>query len=461
MFRSINPANEQLAAEFAPLDRTGIEHRLMAAAGAYTGWSTQSVAERSRVLTRAADLLAWDREVHARLLTEEMGKTIRAAREEVAKCERALRYYADNAADFLADTSVRADGRVSYQSLGVILAIMPWNFPYWQVVRFAAPALAAGNVALLKHASNVPRCALELEKLFRSAGAPAGVFQTLLIEVHDVAGVVADERVAAVTLTGSEGAGKSVARTAGENLKKCVLELGGSDPFIVLADADVPQAARVAAASRMINNGQSCIAAKRFVVERSIAEQFAELFVAAVRGLTVGDPMMEITDVGPLATGQIRREVTSQVERTIAAGARVLTGGRSGGGAGFFYEPTVLTDVPLHSPAANEEVFGPVAPVFVAEDPDHALMLANATRFGLGASVWTSSNPAAERFASALQAGTVALNGMVASDPRFPFGGIKKSGYGRELGVEGMREFLNIKTIRWETTRTLSTAQSE
>jgi succinate-semialdehyde dehydrogenase / glutarate-semialdehyde dehydrogenase len=460
MIESINPANEQLVAQFTPLDSAAIDRKLSEAFAAFTMWSARGVDHRAQVLTRAADLLARERERHARLLTGEMGKTIRAAREEVAKCERTLRYYADNAGDFLADTSVREDGRVSYQPLGVVLAIMPWNFPYWQVVRFAAPALVAGNVALLKHASNVPRCALELDALFRDAGAGTGTFQTLLIEVDDVASVIADERVAAVTLTGSERAGREVARTAGEHLKKCVLELGGSDPFVVLADADVAEAARVAAISRMVNNGQSCIAAKRFVVEAAIAEQFTELFVAAVRALKLGDPMDEASDIGPLAMERIRDEVASQVERTTAAGAQVLAGGRPGARPGFFYEPTVLAGVPLDSPAAVEEIFGPVAPIFIADGADHALELANATRFGLGASVWTRSQPMAERFARGLEAGTVSINGMVASDPRFPFGGIKKSGYGRELSVEGMREFLNIKTVRWNGP-TASTAQAE
>jgi succinate-semialdehyde dehydrogenase/glutarate-semialdehyde dehydrogenase len=448
VIKSVDPSTESLVAEFTPLAEAELEERVFRAHTASSLWRTQSVGSRTQVLVNAAEALAAERERHARLLTEEMGKTIRAARDEVAKCELTLRYYAEHAAAFLSAAEVADAGRVVYQPLGVVLAVMPWNFPYWQVIRFAAPALAAGNVALLKHASNVPRCALELERLFAEAGAPPGVFQTLLVEVSAVSRIISDDRVAAVTLTGSEGAGRAVASTAGEHLKKCVLELGGSDPFVVLADADIREAARVAATSRTINNGQSCIAAKRFIVERAVAAEFVGAFTDAVRALRVGDPKDEATDVGPLATPQIRDEVASQVERTVAAGAKVATGGGARAGRGYFFEPTVLLEVPLDSPAAVEEVFGPVAPVFVADDSDQALDIANATRFGLGANVWTRSEPLADRFATQLEAGTVFINGMVASDPRFPFGGIKKSGYGRELGVEGMREFMNVKTIR-------------
>jgi succinate-semialdehyde dehydrogenase/glutarate-semialdehyde dehydrogenase len=448
VIKSVDPSTESLIAEFTPLEEGELEERVLQTHTALSSWRALPVGLRTGILLEAARILGTDRERHARLLTEEMGKTIRAARDEVAKCERTLRYYAGNAADFLTDTEVSGAGRIAYQPLGVVLAVMPWNFPYWQVIRFAAPALAAGNVALLKHASNVPRCALELERLFADAGAPTGVLQSLLVEVAAVSRIIADDRIAAVTLTGSEAAGRAVARTAGEHLKKCVLELGGSDPFVVLADADVPEAARVAATSRTINNGQSCIAAKRFIVDRRIADEVIAAFTHAVRALRVGDPKDEATDIGPLATPQIRDEVASQVERTVAAGASVATGGGARPGRGYYFEPTVLLDVPLDSPAAVEEVFGPVAPVFIADDAGHALTIANGTRFGLGANVWTRSDALAEQFARDLQAGTVFINGMVASDPRFPFGGIKKSGYGRELGVEGMREFVNVKTIR-------------
>lgn len=448
MIKSVDPATESVNAEFQPLGDAELESRVLRAHTALPAWRELPFETRTAVLIRAAGALSAAADDHARLMTAEMGKTIRAAREEAAKCARTLRYYADHARAFLADTVVSPDGRIAYQPLGVVLAVMPWNFPYWQVIRFAAPALAAGNVVLLKHASNVPRCALELERLFRDAGAPEGVFQALLVEVPAVGRIIADDRVAAVTLTGSEAAGRAVARTAGEHLKKCVLELGGSDPFIVLRDADVNAAARIAATSRTINNGQSCIAAKRFIVERPAAGQFVAALTATVRALQVGDPMDEATDVGPLATPQIRDEVASQVERTVAAGARVATGGGPRTGRGYYFEPTVLLDVPTDSPAAVEEVFGPVAPVFVVDDAESALALANASRFGLGANVWTTSDLLAERFARDLEAGSVFINGMVASDPRFPFGGIKKSGYGRELSVEGMREFMNVKTIR-------------
>ncbi|CAN5242201.1 NAD-dependent succinate-semialdehyde dehydrogenase [soil metagenome] len=461
VIKSVDPATEAIIAEFSPLGEAELEERVLRAHTAFGPWRALPIGSRTEILVNAARILSSDGERHARLLTEEMGKTIRAARDEVAKCARTLRYYAEHAADFLSDTEVAGGGRIAYQPLGVILAVMPWNFPYWQVIRFAAPALAAGNVALLKHASNVPRCALELERLFAEAGAPAGGFQSLLVEVPAVSALIGDDRIAAVTLTGSEAAGRAVARTAGEHLKKCVLELGGSDPFVVLADADVREAARTAAMSRTINNGQSCIAAKRFIVERPIAAGFIAAFTDVVRSLRVGDPKDEKVDIGPLATPHIRDEVASQVVRTVAAGARIATGGGVRAGRGYYFEPTVLLDVPLDSPAAVEEVFGPVAPVFIADDADHALAMANGTRFGLGANVWTTSDTLAERFAIELEAGTVFINGMVASDPRFPFGGIKKSGYGRELSVEGMREFLNIKTIRRGTPQKTQQSRAE
>lgn len=445
---SVNPTTGEIAATFIPLSADDVENRIARAAAAFEVWRRSDLGLRTQTLTHAAEILENDLDHHARLLTSEMGKTIRAARDEVTKCARTLRFYAEHAAGFLADRVLAHDGHVSYEPLGPVLAIMPWNFPYWQVVRFAAPALAAGNVALLKHASNVPRCALELERLFSRAGAPDGVFQSLLIETSAVAPIIADRRIAAVTLTGSEAAGRAVGAAAGQNLKKCVLELGGSDPFVVLADADIEGATRTAVASRTVNNGQSCIAAKRFVVENAVAEAFITAFAAGMRGLRVGDPLNEETDIGPLANRQIRDEVASQVDRTVAAGARIEVGGRVIERPGFFYEPTVLTHVPPDSPAAREEVFGPVAAMFVARDADDALAIANDTRFGLGANVWTRSEATAERFAHGLQAGTVAINGMVASDPRFPFGGVKSSGYGRELGAEGMREFMNVKTVR-------------
>jgi succinate-semialdehyde dehydrogenase / glutarate-semialdehyde dehydrogenase len=449
MIRSVNPASGRVIEEFQPIDDSGLRLRLEQAQGAASLWRRTPLDDRTKVLVRAADALRDSQEDHARGVTLEMGKPIRAAREEVAKCERTLRWYADHAADFIAEKPISDDGAVSYEPLGTVLAIMPWNFPYWQVIRFAAPALAGGNVALLKHASNVPRCALALEELFATAGAPTGVFQTLLLEVDSVADVIADERIAAVTLTGSEEAGRSVAATAGRHLKKCVLELGGSDAFIVLADADLAAAARGGARSRTVNSGQSCIAAKRFIVEQPIANEFVTKFERELTSLRVGDPMLEDTDIGPLATAQIRSEVQAQVARTIAQGARLVLGGRSPDSPGYFYEPTLLTGVPFDSPAATEEIFGPVAPVFVVADASEAIALANASRFGLGASIWTGDEQRGRRLAAEIQAGTVFVNGMVASDPRFPFGGIKASGYGRELSVEGMHEFMNIKTVRY------------
>jgi succinate-semialdehyde dehydrogenase/glutarate-semialdehyde dehydrogenase len=448
MIESVNPATGEREAVFDALDPRATEQILARGQSAFKHWRSVSLRARTGILARAAQLLEDEIGQHATLLTREMGKTIRSARDEVAKCARALRHYAEHAPSYLADTTVTRDGRVAYEPLGPVLAVMPWNFPYWQVIRFAAPALAAGNVALLKHASNVPRCALELQRLFERAGASDGVFQTLLVETSAVAGLIADDRVAAVTLTGSERAGRAVGSAAGEHLKKCVLELGGSDPFVVLADADADAAARTAVAARTVNNGQSCIAAKRFIVERRIAETFAERFTAGMRELVMGDPMDERTQIGPLAMERIRDELAAQVQHSVSGGARILVGGRAPARKGFYYEPTVLTDVPLDSPAAREELFGPVAALFVVDSADEALQLANDSTFGLGASVWTRSADAAERFARGLDVGTVFINGMVASDPRFPFGGVKRSGYGRELGVEGIREFVNIKTIR-------------
>jgi succinate-semialdehyde dehydrogenase / glutarate-semialdehyde dehydrogenase len=410
------------------------------------------VARRAAVVGRAGALLDERREEYARLMTLEMGKPVQAARDEAAKCALGCRFYADNAERFLAAETLVDDeqsvGRVVYQPLGVVLAVMPWNFPFWQVIRFAAPALAAGNVGLLKHASNVPQCALALETLFRDAGAPDGVFTTLLIESRAVEAVIADRRVAAVTLTGSEGAGSSVGAAAGQHLKKTVLELGGSDPFVVMPSADVERAAATAVTARTINNGQSCIAAKRFVVHDAIYDEFTRRFVDGMRALRVGDPGAPETQVGPLATARIRDDVHDQVRRSVDAGARLLCGGEPLPGDGFYYPPTVLGDVPRDAAAAREEVFGPVAAVLRVRDLDEAIAVANDSPYGLGASAWTRDADEARRFEEALEAGSVFVNGMVVSDPRLPFGGIKRSGYGRELGAIGMREFLNVKTVR-------------
>ena len=452
---TINPTTGELVRRFDELRAEEIDRALDRAAVAAKGWRTTAVAERAAVVRRAGEILERDKRKLGALMTLEMGKPICAAVAEAAKCADCCRYYADNAARFLADEPVPIDGEeafVAYQPLGVVLAVMPWNFPFWQVIRFAAPAVAAGNVGLLKHASNVPQCALALEGIFGDAGAAEGVFQTLLIGSGAVAAVLADHRVAAATLTGSDGAGRNVAEQAGKHLKKTVLELGGSDPFIVMPSADLDAAVRTAVKARTINNGQSCIAAKRFIVHERMADEFTRRFVAGMRALVVGDPMDERTEVGPLATAQIRDDLHAQVQRTVQMGARVATGGRPRAGSGFYYEPTVLLDVPGDSPAAREELFGPVAPVFAVRDVAQAIAVANASRFGLGASAWTSDRDEARRFARDLESGTVFVNGMVASDSRLPFGGVKASGYGRELSAMGMREFLNAKTVRIKQT---------
>jgi succinate-semialdehyde dehydrogenase / glutarate-semialdehyde dehydrogenase len=369
----------------------------------------------------------------------------------VATCALACRYYADEGPRILSDESVVNEGErgyVAFHPLGVVLAVMPWNFPFWQVVRFAAPALVAGNTALLKHASNVPQCALAIERLFLDAGAPEGVFQTLLIGSDAVAPLIADPRIAAVSLTGSEAAGSSVGSLAGKHLKPSVLELGGSDPFIVMPSARLEAAIETAVRARIINNGQSCIAAKRFIVHEAIADDFEKRFVAAFQALRVGDPMLAETQVGPLASEQIARDLETQVRDSVARGARLLVGGKRLGGRGFYFEPTILADIPEDAPAYREEMFGPVASLFRARDAADAIRIANATKFGLGSAVWTSDLDEAQLFARELEAGTVFVNGMVSSDPRFPFGGVKASGYGRELSAYGLREFVNVKTVR-------------
>ena len=448
---TINPTTGETVREFVALTSAEIEDKLSAAHRAAASWRAAPLAERAGVVRRAGELLDERKIEYGRLMTLEMGKPVKAAIEEAAKCATACRFYADNVERFLADEAVEVKGErsfVAYQPLGVVLAVMPWNFPFWQVVRFAAPAIAAGNVGLLKHASNVPQCALALEQLFVEAGAPGGVFQALLIPSDAVASVVADDRVAAATLTGSEGAGSSIASAAGKHIKKTVLELGGSDAFVVMPSADLDAAVKTAVTARTINNGQSCIAAKRFIVHESIFDAFTESFVAGMRSLVVGDPMDEKTNIGPLATAQIRDDLDDQVRRAKAAGGRVVLGGKPRGGRGFFYEPTVMTDVSDDSPVFREETFGPLAAVVRASDVGDAIARANDSRFGLGAAAWTRDEGEIERFARELDAGTVFINGMVASDPRFPFGGVKKSGYGRELSGIGLREFVNIKTVR-------------
>ena len=401
-------------------------------------------------MLRAAEILENEKGEFGRIMTAEMGKTIKSARDEAAKSAWGCRYYAENAEAFLRDETVVTEAGtnfVAYQPIGPVLAVMPWNFPFWQVLRFAAPALMAGNVGLLKHASNVPQCALAIEDIFKRAGFPEGAFQTLLISSSQVQQVIDDPRVAAVTLTGSEPAGRQVASQAGRQIKKTVLELGGSDPFIVMPSANVSAAAATAVKARTINNGQSCIAAKRFIVADAIADEFEKQFVAGMQALKVGDPMDESVDVGPLATPQILDDLDRQVRQSVAAGARILTGGKRLQQPGNFYEPTVLASIPEKAVAYREELFGPVASLFRVTDLDAAIELANDSTFGLGASVWTRDAQERRRFIDDIEAGQVFVNGMTASDPRLPFGGVKASGYGRELSSFGIREFVNIKTV--------------
>ena len=446
-----NPATGDRLRTFAAHSPDEVEQRVARAHTQAASWRATPMSDRTAVVARAGEILDAEREAFGRLMTLEMGKTLRSAIDEAAKCASACRYFAEHTAGFLADAPVAVDGEHSYvafQPLGVVLAIMPWNFPFWQVIRFAAPALCAGNVGLLKHASNVPQCALALEKLFQRAGAPRGVFQTLLIGSERVEDLLADPRIAAVTLTGSEPAGASVAAAAGRSLKKTVLELGGSDPFIVMPSADLDAAVATAVKARIINNGQSCIAAKRFIVHEAIYDAFQRRFTETMRALRVGDPMDAQTDVGPLATQQLRDDLHAQVLKSVAAGAQLLTGGVPRPGPGWYYEPTILTDVPPSAPAACDELFGPVASLFRTSSADDAVRIANASPFGLAASAWTHDTNEANLFNRDLDVGGVFINAMVASDARFPFGGVKRSGYGRELSEFGIREFVNIKTVR-------------
>ncbi len=451
MIASVNPATGVTVRTFEPLTAAQIEDKLARADEAYRQYRATSFAERARWLLAAAGILESERDRLGRIMTLEMGKPIGSARAEAAKCALACRYYVEHGERLLADEPVDAGGGrsyICYQPIGPVLAVMPWNFPFWQVFRFAAPALMAGNVGLLKHASNVPQCALAIEEVVQRAGFPAGVFQTLLIGSSQVESVIDDPRVKAATLTGSEPAGAQVAGRAGARIKKTVLELGGSDPFVVMPSAALDRAVSTAVEARTINNGQSCIAAKRFIVDRRIATDFEKRFVAAMQALRVGDPMEEDTQVGPLATPEILAGLDRQVRRSVEMGARVLTGGKRLDRPGNYYAPTVLADVPPGSPAYAEELFGPVAALFPADGIDQAIRLANDTPFGLGASAWTSDKAERQRFIDEIEAGMVFINGMVASDPRLPFGGVKRSGYGRELGAFGIREFVNVKTVR-------------
>jgi len=446
---TINPATGETLRTFTPLTPGEIEARLDCAASAYRRHRRTSFADRRRMMLEAARILESEKEAFGRLMVTEMGKPLKAAVEEAAKCALGCRYYADHAERFLADEAIETSATrswVAYQPIGPVLAVMPWNFPFWQVFRFAAPALMAGNVGLLKHASNVPQCALAIEEIFRRAGFPEGCFQTLLVETDQVARIIADPRVAAVTLTGSTGAGSHVASAAGKAIKKSVLELGGSDPFIVMPSADFETAVRTAVKARTINNGQSCIAAKRFIVHEAVADQFERRYVEGFKALKVGDPMDPATDVGPLANESQVLTIDEQVKRSVAAGAKLLTGGRRIDRPGCWYEPTVLTNVTSDSPAYHDEVFGPVAILFRVRSLDEAIRLANDSPFGLGASAWTTDPAEQRRFVEDVEAGMVFINAMVASDPRVPFGGVKQSGYGRELSWHGIHEFVNAKT---------------
>jgi succinate-semialdehyde dehydrogenase / glutarate-semialdehyde dehydrogenase len=447
---SINPATGEKLNEFTPFDDAEIEKRLSGAETAFRKYRRSTFAERGELLHAVTELLFQEKEKFARIITLEMGKLFRDSVAEIEKCARGCRFYAENGARFLEEEPAQTDAAesyVQYQPLGPVLAVMPWNFPFWQVFRFAAPALMAGNVGLLKHASNVPQCALAIEQILCRAGFEHGVFQTLLIEPEQVENLIVDARVKAVTVTGSEKAGAAVASTAAREIKKAVLELGGSDAFIVMPSANLQSALTTAVKARTINTGQSCIAAKRFIVADEIYDQFLQHFVDRMRALKIGDPIDPETELGPLATEHILQGVHDQVQKTIAAGAKLLTGGNRIHGPGFFYEPTVLVDVPKDSPAYREEVFGPVASVFRVRNADDAIALANNTTFGLGSSAWTKNREEQKLFASELDAGMVFINAMVASDPRLPFGGVKRSGFGRELGAAGIRAFTNTKTI--------------
>ena len=447
---TINPATGQTLKTFEALSDAQIDRKLGVAAGAFSKYRKSSFAERAKFMQRAAQILEDKKETFGRMMTTEMGKTFRSAVEEAAKCAWVCRYYAETGEAFLADevvTTPATRSYVRYQPLGAVLAVMPWNYPFWQVIRAAAPILTAGNVMLLKHASNVPQCALMIEELFREAGFPEGVFQTLLIGANKVEAVLADDRVVAATLTGSEGAGVQVAQSASKKVKKLVLELGGSDPFIVMPSANLDEAVATAVKARISNNGQSCIAAKRFIIAEPIAEEFQRKFVAAMAALKVGDPFDEKTELGPLATKDGVESLDQSVQTTVKSGAELLTGGKRIAGPGNFYAPTVLSKIPKGSPAHCEELFGPVASVFRAKDLDDAIRIANDSRFGLGASAWTNDEKERERLINEIESGMVFINRMVASDPRLPFGGVKWSGYGRELGSFGIREFTDVKTV--------------
>ena len=447
---TINPTTGETLQSFEPLTSTQLEQKLEVAKASFDTWRNTSFATRSSVLLRTADLLDSDKQQLGALLTLEMGKTLASAIAEIEKCALACRYYAANAEAMLSPHPIKtaaSQSFIQYVPLGPILAIMPWNFPFWQVFRFAAPALMAGNVGLLKHASNVPQCSLSIEQIFNRAGLPPGAFQSLLVSADQVATLIADPRISAVTVTGSEPAGRSVAATAGDAIKKCVLELGGSDAFIVMPSVDVEQTVTMAVKARTINNGQSCIAAKRFIVADEIYDEFEARFVKGMRSLAIGDPMLITTQLGPLATSKLREDLHRQVQEAVNSGATLLTGGKKLNGPGYFYESTVLAGVPRTSASFHEEFFGPVAMIFRARDAAHALEIANDSPFGLSASVWTRDTAERDYFLQNLETGMIFVNAITASTPELPFGGVKRSGYGRELSELGIREFVNIQSV--------------
>jgi succinate-semialdehyde dehydrogenase / glutarate-semialdehyde dehydrogenase len=447
---TINPATGQTIKTFEALTDAQVDQKIQKATETFRSFRKLSFADRARMMNRAAEILESEKETLAKLMTTEMGKTYRSAIDEAVKCAWVCRYYAENAERFLADEVVETPASrsfIRYQPMGVVLVIMPWNYPFWQVFRFIAPGLMAGNVGILKHASNVPQCALKIEEILLKAGFPDGAFQTLLIGSSQVDRILDDPRVAAATLTGSEGAGVQVGSGAAKRIKKVVLELGGSDPFIVMPSADLEQAVTTGIKARTANNGQSCIAAKRFIVADQIADKFQAAFVAQMEKLKLGDPFDEKTDVGPLANAEAVTSLQADVQASVKAGAKVLTGGKPADRPGSFYLPTVLTDIPKDSPAYREELFGPVASIFRVKNVDEAIRVANDVRFGLGASAWSNDKSEQERFINELEAGMVFINQMVFSDPRVPFGGVKRSGVGRELSTYGIREFTNVKTV--------------
>ena len=447
---TVNPATGEVIKTFQPLSEAEIENKLQLAVKVFKAERKTPFAVRAQRMLKAAEILERDKEKFAHLMTLEMGKTYKSAVAEAVKCTTACRFYAENAERFLADEVIETGAKKSfirYLPIGPILAVMPWNFPFWQVIRFAAPALMAGNVGLLKHASNVPQCALAIESIFLEAGFPEGAFQTLLIGSAQVDALLNDPRVVAATLTGSEQAGIQVGIGAAKRIKKVVLELGGSDPFIVMPSANMDAAVSTAVQARVQNNGQSCIAAKRFIVADPIADEFERKFVDKMKSLKIGDPFDDKTELGPLSTPDGVKDLERDIKKSLDAGAKLVTGGHAIKGPGNFFEPTVLTNVPKNSPAYSEEFFGPVASIFRVKDIDEAIRIANDVRFGLGSSIWTNDERERERFINEIEAGMVFFNKMVASDPRVPFGGVKASGHGRELSLVGIREFVNAKTV--------------